>query len=299
MVEMMENQKGQKNMDVAVPRQLRCLAIGSGKGGVGKTVMSVGLSNALVEMGYRVLLFDADLGLANVDLQMGLNPAYTLQDVVYGDCPLAKAVVQVPNGPDVIAASSGAREMTTINEARREMLVDELIRFSADYDYLIIDTEAGIGPGAISFLQAMPQVNVVVANEPTSVMDAYSLIKILANVQTPPEIRLIVNSVKSEEEGMWLASRLNQTAERFLGRTFEVAGVVLHDLVVGDAIRARQSVLHFSPSSAPSICIRNIARGIVAANKARTHGKPLDRKAFGNLAGIGTGDDAGAEETAP
>lgn len=298
MVELMEQKNEQQNNGVAVPRQLRCLAVGSGKGGVGKTVVSVGLSIALVEMGYRVLLFDADLGLANVDLQMGINPIYTLQDVVYGDCPIARAVTKVPNGPDVLAASSGSREMTTINEGRRELLVDELIKFSVDYDYLIIDTEAGIGPGAISFLKAMPQVNIVVANEPTSVMDAYSLIKILSHEPVPPEIRLIINSVKSEEEGVRLMQRLNQTAARFVGRTFELAGVVLHDLIVSDAIRARQSVLHFAPDSAPAICIRNIAKGIVSSNKAREHGKPMNRNAFLSIADVGSPEDGSQEKTA-
>ncbi len=283
----MKNRERNPEDEVTVPRQLRCLAIGSGKGGVGKTVISAGLSVALVEMGYRVLLFDADLGLANVDLQLGIDPVFTLQDVVYGDCPFSRAVVSVPHGPDVLAASSGAREMATISEARREMLVNDLIAFSADYDFLIIDTEAGIGPGAITFLTAMPQVHVVVANEPTSVLDAYSLIKILSSESVPPEIRLVINSVRSEEEGMRLAARLNETAERFFGRTFEVAGVVLHDFVVGDAIRARRSVVHHAPESAPSIGLRHLARAVVAANKARKPGKPMDRNAFGNMAGKG------------
>jgi flagellar biosynthesis protein FlhG len=283
----LKKQEQDSVQDLAVPRQLRCLAIGSGKGGVGKTVVSVGVSTVLVEMGYRVLLFDADMGLANVDLQMGVDPTYTLQDVVYGDCPLSRAVFSVPDGPDVLAASSGVREMATMSESRRKMLVDELIEFSVDYDFLIIDTEAGIGPGAISFLQTMPQVNVVVANEPTSVMDAYSLIKILSNEPTPPEIRLVINSVKTEEEGHRLAARLNQIASQFLGRTFATAGVVLHDLVVSDAIRARRSVVRYAPDSAPAICIRNLARSIVASNKARTHGKPMDRDAFHNMATLG------------
>lgn len=277
-----KNQNAEKN--VAVSRQLRCLAIGGGKGGVGKTVISVGLSIALSEMGYRVLLFDADLGLANVDLQIGVDPKYTLQDVVYGDCPIGDAVISVPHGPDILAASSGACEMAAMGESRREMLVDELISFSAAYDYLIIDTEAGIGPGAISFLQAIPQVNVVVANEPTSIMDAYSLIKILSSVQVPPEIRLIINSVRTQEEGYKLAEKLNQTALRFLGRKFDVAGIVLHDLIVGDAIRARKSVVRFAPKSAPAQCLRNLARSIVSSSKSRSHGKPMSREAFGNLA---------------
>ncbi len=281
----METQE--QKSEAAVPRQLRCLAIGSGKGGVGKTVVSVGLSVALVEMGYRVLLFDADLGLANVDLQVGVDPVFTLQDVVYGECPLARAVVSVPNAPDILAASSGVREMADMGESRRNMLVDDLIAFSAGYDFLIIDTEAGIGAGAIAFLSAMPQVNVVVANEPTSVMDAYSLIKILSRQPVPPEIRLVVSSVRTEEEGHRLAARLNETAARFIGRTFETAGVVLYDSVVGDAIRARQSVVHFAPQSAPAICLRNLARSVVSANKAREFGKPMNRSAFGNMAGVG------------
>lgn len=276
---MIEDNKGCAEA-IAVPRRPRCLAVGSGKGGVGKTMVSVGLSMALVDMGYRVLLFDADMGLANVDLQMGLDPLFTLQDVVYGGCSLERAVISIENGPDVLASSSGAREMTTINEISREMLVDDLIRFSANYDFLIVDTEAGIGPGAITFLQAMPQVDVIVMNEPTSVMDAYSLIKILSGSVHPPEIRLVVNNVRTETEGHNLAKRMNEAASRFLGRTFGLAGIILHDPVVGDAIRARCSVVHFAPDSAPAIGLRSLARSVVEASKARNHGKPMERKAF-------------------
>ncbi len=265
-------------------------------------MVSVGLAMALVDMGYRVLLFDADMGLANVDLQMGFDPLFTMQDVIYGGCPLERAVVKVEGGPDVLASSSGAREMVTLNEVRREMLVDELIRFSANYDFLVVDTEAGIGPGAIAFLQSMPQVNVVMMNEPTSVMDAYSLIKILSSMSHPPEIRLVINNVRSEREGHILAARLNEATTRFLGRTFETAGIILHDMVVGDAIRARKSVLHFAPESAPAHGLRKLAQSIVASNKAREHGKPMHRTAFESISRIGfdadIDDGKGAKVTA-
>lgn len=291
MTEVSQQELGQGS---CVARQLRCLAIGSGKGGVGKTVVSVGLSTALTRMGYRVLLFDADLGLANVDLQIGADPVFTLQDVVYGNCSLERAVVSVPNGPDILAASSGAREMVSMGEARREMLVDQLIKYAAGYDYLIIDTEAGIGSGAITFLSAVPQVGVVVANEPTSIMDAYALIKILSESPQPPEIRLIVNMVKDVEEGKLLAARLNSIAHRFLGRNLEVAGIVTHDMVVGDAIRARNSVVNYAPQSAPAQRLHALARFVSASAQARDHGKALNRAVFDQLAGLGVSKEKGA-----
>lgn len=284
MTEVSQQETGSRS---SVARQLRCMAIGSGKGGVGKTVCSVGLSTALTRMGYRVLLFDADLGLANVDLQIGANPVFTLQDVVYGNCALERAVVSVPNGPDILAASSGSREMVAMGEARRDLLVDQLIKYAASYDYLIIDTEAGIGSGAITFLSAVPQVGVVVANEPTSIMDAYALIKILYESPNPPEIRLIINQVRDIEEGKVLAERLNGIARRFLGRSLEVAGIITHDLVVGDAIRARRSVVTYAPKSGPAQCLQALARTVSANVQAREHGKALNRDVFDRLTGMG------------
>lgn len=275
----------QQENRAVVPRQLRGFAVGGGKGGVGKTMISVGVATALVESGYRVLLFDADLGLANVDLHLGAEPAFTLQDVVYGNCPLSRAVVSVPGGPDILAASSGAQEMVTMGAARRDLLVDELIRFAAGYDYLIIDTEAGIGPGAVAFLKAMPMVNIVVANEPTSIMDAYSLIKILAAGPAAPEIRLVLNMVKSMEDGRELARRLNEIATKYMGRRLDVAGMVLHDPIVGDAIRARRSVVQYAPNSAPAHGLRELARQLVSIGRWREQG-PFSRELFCSLAGL-------------
>ncbi len=276
----------QKEYSAVVPRQLRGFAVGGGKGGVGKTMISVGVATALVERGYRVLLFDADLGLANVDLHLGVDPVFTLQDVVYGNCPLSQAVSAVPGGPDILAASSGAQEMVTMSAARRELLVDELIRFAAGYDYLIIDTEAGIGPGAIAFLKAMPMVNIVVANEPTSIMDAYSIIKILVAGPVVPEIRLVLNMVKSIEDGRELARRLNDISAKFLGRRLDVAGIVLYDPIVGDAIRARRSVLHYAPNSAPARCLQDLAQHLVSTGRLREHGQPVSRELFSSLASL-------------
>ena len=289
--------KTEQNTSATVSRRLRCLAVGSGKGGVGKTMVSVGLAMALSSRGYKVLLFDADLGLANVDLQIGVDPAFTLQDVLYGDCSLERAVVSVPNGPDVLAAASGIQEMVTMAPGRREMLVNDLIAFSASYDYLIVDTEAGIGPGAITFLRSVPEVYVVVANEPTSVMDAYSLVKILREKTGAPvpDVQLVINSVQTLEEGRELSARLNRISEQFLGCRLGVAGIILHDFAVRDAIRARQSVLRYAPNSAPSRCIMELAGFISDPNRFREGERGMDRGSFEHLAQIAASDEIAEE----
>jgi len=249
--------------------RLRCIAIGSGKGGVGKTMISIGLACSLARMKFRTLLVDADLGLANVDLQMGLEPKFTIQDVIFGNTRIEDAVITSPDGPDVLAASSGMTEMADMGQARQQMLADDLITFARQYDFLIIDVGAGIGRNVTTFLTAAPEVGVVVANEPTSIMDAYSLIKVLRQNSSPPAISLIVNMVHSLDEGRLLSSRLNAITEKFLGFSARLAGVVTYDRTVGDAIRARTPVLTFAAGSAVTTCLNDIAREIAFGNPGR------------------------------
>ncbi len=277
---------------------LRCIAVGSGKGGVGKTMISVGLACCMAERDYRVLLVDADLGLANIDLQMGVEPALNLQDVIYGNCPLDRAVMRVQKGIDLLAASSGATEMMELGNARRQMVVTDLIRFAARYDFLVIDAAAGIGGNVISFLSASPEVLVVVANEPTSVMDAYSLIKVLRNEKPSPAIMLAVNMVRSLEEGKTLARRLNETANRYLGTELPLAGIVTYDEVVGDAIRLRTPVTRHAPGIAPVACLRELTRFIVDGRRLRSeHGARLPF--FEQLVGVGRAPGAEREDDLP
>jgi flagellar biosynthesis protein FlhG len=221
-------------------------------------------------MNFKTLLVDADLGLANVDLQMGLEPKYTMQDVVFGNTRIQDAVIPTANGPDVLAASSGVSEMTDMGRARQQMLVEDLMSFARQYDFLIIDAGAGIGSNVTTFLSAAPEVAVVVANEPTSVMDAYSLIKVLNQCKHPPSLSLIVNMVHSLAEGRLLATRLNAITERFLGFTARVAGTVMYDRIVGDAIRARMPVINFAEGSAVATCLRDIAREFAFEDKGRS-----------------------------
>ena len=277
-----------------MPGKLRCLAVGSGKGGVGKTMLTVGLSYSLSEMGYHVLLMDADLGLANVDLQMGIDPTYTMQDVIYGNRALEDTIVSVKGGPDVLASASGSPELVDMGHARREMFVNELIQFAGSYDFLLIDAGAGIGKGVTTFLGAVPEVLVVVANEPTSIMDAYSLIKVLRQSPKPPVIMLMINMVRSLEEGELLAARLNAITEKFLNVKLPIAGIVLHDNVVGDAIRRRLSPHVYAPGSVPVKCIKDVARFLLSSACYHRAGGQLQRNLFDQLVGVGMGEEVTA-----
>ena len=258
-----------------LPGRLHCVAIGSGKGGVGKTALTVNLGYCLARMNRRVLILDADLGLANVDIQMGLEPTRTLQDVVFSNCALEDAIVHVPNGPDVLPSSSGTPEMADMGNARRQMLADELLRFAATYDFLLIDTGAGIGKGVTTFLASAPEVLVVVANEPTSIMDAYSLIKVLHRATPCPRIRIIANMVRSLEEGERLAERLQGITQRFLGLDLPLAGAIPFDQSLRDAIRTRRPLINLAPNCAAIQCVEEIARSLIADRRAaRLDGAP-------------------------
>ena len=195
--------------------------------------------------------------------------------------------MSVPGGPDVLAASSGSSDMVDIGNARRQMLVQELVSFASDYDFLIIDVGAGIGKSVITFLSAAPEVAVVVANEPTSIMDAYSLIKVLSQQPDPPSLMLVVNMVRTLEEGELLAHRLNGIACRFIGRGIPLAGIVLYDHVVGDAIRARVPVVRFAEKSVPAQCVGDIARYLTRARRPGEAVKRTTQQFFDQLAETG------------
>lgn len=270
-----------------VPKTLRCIAVGSGKGGVGKTVVSVGLSVCLARMNYRVLVLDADLGLANVDIQVGVDPKFTMQDVIFGHCRMADAIMSVEKNFDLLPSSSGMQEMVDMGDARRQMFVNDLVQFAAGYDFLVIDVAAGIGRDITTFLAAAPEVLVVVANEPTSIMDAYSLIKILRNSNDPPSVMTVINMVRSIDEGEQLAARLDGITQRFMGVKLPLAGMVLYDEKVGDAVRARRPVVSYSPGSMAAKGLEELARFVVSGQALSGNSARLNEKFFKRFADVG------------
>lgn len=268
-------------------RRLRCISVCSGKGGVGKTMISVGLAFWLARMKYKVLIIDGDLGLANVDIQMGLDPRFTLQDVLLGQCSLKDTLMSVENGPDVLPSASGAPEMVDMGNARREMFVGDLMKFAGNYDFILIDVGAGIGKAITSFLQVSSEVLVVVANEPTSIMDAYSLIKILRRSKEPPPMMIVANMVRSLDEGELLARRLNRVVTRFLGGELPLAGSVVYDENVKDAIRARCPSVQYASASAASKCIKELAEKVVSGRCLNNRSEETSETFFAKLADLG------------
>jgi flagellar biosynthesis protein FlhG len=267
-----------------LPRGLRLMAVSSGKGGVGKTMTAIGLAYALARAHYRTLLMDGDIGMANVDIQLGINPAVTLQDVVFGGSSLAQATVTVEKGLDVLPSPCGAPEMADMGSARRGLFVDQLTAFAAEYDYMIIDVGAGIGQNVTAFLAAVPETLVVVANEPTSIMDAYSVIKVLRRLPEPPQMALVVNMVQTLNEGEALAGRLNGIVKRFLGAELPLAGTIVFDEKARAAIRARIPIMNYAPQSPAALCLAELGRYVARHKPGGADRKRIDARSFESLA---------------
>lgn len=258
------------------PAGVRCLAIGSGKGGVGKTMVSVGMGFSLCERGQRVLLFDGDMGLANVDLQMGLIPSFTIQDVIFGHCALDQACMRIEGGPDVLVSASGAAELADLSPARRQLFIEDLFRYAATYDYFLIDTGAGIGRSSTDFLAACPEVLVVLTNEPTSLMDAYALIKTLHVRGDVRGLGVVVNMVDTLDQGERVFARLQAIVRQFLGVSLTLAGIVVYDRRVSDAIRQQESIMRYASGGAVAHCLRALAGHVVRSPRKQVTQRSLE-----------------------
>lgn len=252
---------------VPAARLARVVTVSSGKGGVGKTSLAVNLALALGELGLRVGLVDADLGMANVDILLGLVPRYHVGHVADGSCTLEQALCQGPEGLLVLPGASGLFELASMRGEALQRLLRELRRLDHLVDVVLIDTGAGIGEQVMAFLQASPEVLVVATPEPTAITDAYGLIKALTrarlqNYQRALSTRffLVVNMGKSAEEGHRVAGRLQAVAERFLGVELVSLGVIPYDPAVSLAVVEQVPLLRRWPRSAAAQGIRQVAR---------------------------------------
>jgi flagellar biosynthesis protein FlhG len=239
---------------------VQVIAITGGKGGVGKSNVSINLSLALADMGRRVVLLDADLGLANVDVLLGITSKGNIADVIAGECSLRDILVDGPKGIKVVPASSGTQKMVSLSHMEHAGLINAFSELSNDLDVLIIDTAAGISDGVVSFLRAAQEVVVVVCDEPTSITDSYALIKLLNRDYDMYRFRVLANMVRSQEEGRHLFSKLTNVTERFLDVALQYVGCIPFDEAVRKAVQRQRPVLEAYPRAKASIAFKALAQ---------------------------------------
>ena len=242
--------------------RLRVIAVTSGKGGVGKSNIVVNLGLALAKMGQKVLLIDADLGLANLDILLGLSPRFTIHDLLSLRRSLSEVMVEGPEGIKILPASSGIPEMADLDKHQKIFLLTELDDYSENIDVVLIDTGAGISRNVLFFNVAAQERIVVANNEPTSITDAYALIKVLASQYGENHYKLLVNGPAKLRDGEMVYRTMLRVTERFLGRgiSLEYLGVIPHDEAIPRAVLKQQPVLTLFPQAKVSRSFHSLAK---------------------------------------
>ncbi len=243
-------------------RRARAIAVASGKGGVGKTNLAVNLGIALVRLGRRVILVDVDIGLANADVLLGIQPRFNLGNVLAGEVGALDALVPCPGGIQLLAGSS-ASSFSDLSEAERSFLSSSFRQLEACADFIIIDTGAGISRNVIEFCRASEEVLVVTTPEPTAITDGYALVKAIAREKGHGRIRLVVNQALDRVEAGRVSERLRAVSRRFLGIEVDNLGYVLLDERVRAAVRRRKPFVLETPRAPAAVCIRGIAERIL------------------------------------
>lgn len=244
---------------------VRTIAIASGKGGVGKSNLAANLAVALGELGARVLLLDADIAQANLDLLLGVNPRYDLQHVLAGDKSLEEIVVQGPRGVSLVPASSGVPELAELDDYRLECLIRGLGNLEADVDLILIDAASGTSRPVITFCLAADEVVIVTTPEMPAFSDAYAMIKLLQQRGLTQAPRLVVNAAGSAEEAEEVAHRLSLVARRFLKLEPEMWGHVPFDAAIPRAVRRQEPVVTAFPRSPSAVAYRALAAQLWAS----------------------------------
>jgi len=258
-----------------VPHPVRVIAVTSGKGGVGKTNVSVNLALALCNQGKNVSIMDADLGLGNIDVLLGLHPSYNLSHVIAGERTLEEIMVQGPEGLTVIPASSGTKSMAELPPSQHGGLIRAFGELNYNIDVLLVDTAAGISDSVISFSRAAQEVLVVVCDEPASLTDAYALIKLLNREHGLFRFRILSNMVKSAQHGREVYETITKVTDRFMDVALDYAGYVPHDDYVLKSIRKQRAVVEAYPRSKAALAFRTLSEKV---NKW-----PIPRGAGGHL----------------
>lgn len=241
---------------------LRVIAITGGKGGIGKTTISINLAIAFAKLRKKVLLFDADLGLANVDVMLGLNPNKNINDVLSGKSNLHDVCIQGPHGIKIIPSASGVPKMADLKSSESIELIRSFSSLTDKVDIMIVDLASGISNQVMDFTHAAQDVLVVICNDPASLMDSYAVIKVLHQKYARSRFGIIVNKVKSPYEGYDVFSKFQIATSKFINISLHYLGHIPQDDYIGIAARDRVSLVDKFPQSNAAISINNVAHGI-------------------------------------
>lgn len=240
-------------------QRVRVISVTSGKGGVGKTNITVNLAYLLSRRKKKIILLDADMGLANVDVVLGLTPKVNLFHVLSGEKNLRDVMIDGPGGIKILPAASGIQEMSSLSQGQKLTLLDELQTATRDVDFLLIDTAAGIAGNVMYFNMAASEIIVVASPEPTSLTDAYAIIKVLFQRYAKRNFRLLVNMVRDSREAGEVYQRLNEATDRFLNLQVEYLGHVLRDERLPEAVRQQKALAALYPQSPANRCLAALA----------------------------------------
>jgi flagellar biosynthesis protein FlhG len=257
----------------------RVITVTSGKGGVGKTNLVVNLAIALAKKGKKVAIMDADLGLANVDIILGLLPMYNLSDVVKGTKTLNEIIVTGPEGLKIIPGGSGLAELANLGPEQRNRLLDGMMALDDMADILLIDTGAGLSRSVLSFVTAADEVVVITTPEPTAITDAYGIIKVVSKYKIHQQIKLVVNQVRDSCEGKNIAERFAEVSNKFLHVDIQFLGQICSDTQVVSAVKQQQPFVTLYPRTRAAQDVNVIAEKLldIAPEKPRGLGGFLSR----------------------
>jgi flagellar biosynthesis protein FlhG len=245
-------------------KPVKVIAITAGKGGVGKSNVSVNLAVALAKKGNKVLLLDADLGLANIDIMLGLHARNNLSHVMEGKCVLNDIILKGPEGIQVVPASSGTEYMTQLSPMEHAGIIDAFNEITDDLDYMIIDTAAGISDTVLSFTRSAQELIVVVCDEPTSLTDAYALIKVMRKRYEWQNFHILANMVRKEKDGQILFNKLYRVADQFLDVNIDYLGAIPFDEHIHDAVKKQQPILLSYPDSPASKALCKLSDNVTS-----------------------------------
>lgn len=241
----------------------RVITVTSGKGGVGKTNVTVNLAVALSELGLRVVILDADFGLANIDVLFGIIPQYSLVDVIHNQKSILEVLSKGPKDIKFLSGGSGVEELVKMDKEQMETFLNNIGVLDNICDIILIDTGAGLSDSVMKFVMASDEVLLVTTPEPTSITDAYALVKMISNRNREKVVKVLVNRAEDEKEARDVLNRLTMVSEKFLGLKIRSLGYLLRDDMVIKAVKLQQPFTICYPKSQASKAIASIARGLL------------------------------------